>query len=170
MSTPAKAAVLVGLVVVVVVTLTYSLVGLARSDFTTRHEALLGELGLRCSKPSDDVDGIGSCAPPLLAHDFAAERAMLTLTLNQRADGTSTIDYTFENRTQTLRSFVWSKVELTTPTAHRVRCLGDDSVRRYAAPPSVPRLAGYGCPGISEPGRYVVSYGGVDVASLEVSA
>ena len=109
MSTPAKAAVLVGLVVVVVVTLTYSLVGLARSDFTTRHEALLGELGLRCSKPSDDVDGIGSCAPPLLAHDFAAERAMLTLTLNQRADGTSTIDYTFENRTQTLRSFVWRR-------------------------------------------------------------
>jgi len=168
MRTSLRAVALIG-AMGVVGTLTYSLVGLARTDFT-RNDALLGELGLRCTDPSDDVDGIGSCAPPLHASDFAAERATLTLVVRQRADGTSAIDYTFENRTKTLRSFVWSKVELATPTARHVHCLGDDSTARYAAPPSVPRQSGYGCPGLAEPGRYVVSYGGVAVASLDVGA
>jgi len=164
-----RAAVLVGIGGLIVGTLTYSLVGLANTEFVT-HKSLLGKLGLRCSEPSDMVDGTGSCAPPLHAADFAAERATLTLTVQHQADGTDAIDYTFENRTATLRSFVWSKVELTTPTARHVRCLGNDSRRRYAAPPSVPQRSGYGCPGTAEPGRYVLRYGGVKVASLEVTA
>ena len=169
MRTSLRAAALIGTMGVVVGTLTYSLVGLAHMDFS-HNDALLGDLGLRCSEPSDDVEGTGSCAPPLHASDFTAERATLTLTVRQRADGTRAIDYTFENRTSTLRSFVWSKVELTTPTSRRVHCLGDDSAARYAAPPSVARQPGYGCPVLAEPGRYVVRYGGVAVASLEVGA
>jgi hypothetical protein len=165
-----RAAGLIGIIGLVVGTLTYSLVGLANNANFVAHDELLGELGLRCSEPSDHVDGIGSCAPPLLAADFAAKRATLTLTMQPQADGTTTIDYTFENRTATLRSFVWRKVELTTPSAHRVGCLGDDSTRRYAAPPSVPQRSGYGCPGTAVPGRYVVNYGGVEVASLEIGA
>ena len=88
-----RAAGLIGIIGLVVGTLTYSLVGLANNANFVTHDELLGELGLRCSQPSDHVDGIGSCAPPLRAADFAAQRATLTLTMQPQADGTTTIDY-----------------------------------------------------------------------------
>ena len=132
--------------------------------------AIVHSFDEHCSEPSDVVFASGSCAPPLRAEDFAAGRATLTLTVTRTDGGTRLIDYTYENRTSRYRSLVWSLVEITTPSGARFTCSGDDTTQRYPAPPSSPRESGYGCVTVGSSGRYTASYGGVDVASLEVGA
>jgi len=121
-----------------------------------------------CSEPSNVVFPSGSCAPPLDAEDFAARRATITLTITRTANGAREIGYTYENRTSTLRSFDWALVELTTPSGARVTCAGDDTTQRYPAPPSTPKVSDYGCAEVGPPGRYTVSYDGVQAAHVEV--
>jgi hypothetical protein len=120
----------------------------------------------RCAQPSNVVFPSGSCAPPLRAEDFAARRATLRLTLTRT--GARMIDYTFENRTSKLRSFDWTMVELTTPNGARLGCGGDATAERLPAPPGTRKRAAYPCTEVVESGRYSVSYGGLEVAHLDV--
>ena len=122
----------------------------------------------RCSEPSDVVFPDGSCAPPLDAQDFVAGRATLELTVTRVADGARLIDYAYENRTARLRSLDWELVQLTTPDGSHFTCAGDVTTQRYPAPPSTRKVSGYGCAKVGSSGRYTLSYGGVDVAHLDI--
>jgi hypothetical protein len=121
-----------------------------------------------CSKSSDVVFPLGSCARSFTSEDFDAGRAELTLVIVRTDSGTRLIQYTYQNLTSRFRSLDWSLITMTTPTGAHLDCPGDVTTQRYPAPPSAPQESEYACAQIDASGRYTASYDGAVVAHLDI--